>query len=168
MTPLRLGLLLASLVLVLDQASKFWIVHVFALGERPPLRLLPVLDLVLAHNRGISYSLFRSDGPIGRLVLIGVALAALGIIAVWISRTHSRLTAAALGLVAGGAAGNVIDRIASGAVIDFLYFHTPFSLGPLSNYVFNVADAAIVAGVLLLLYESFTAARRPGERPEAR
>lgn len=154
MTPLRLGLLLAALVFALDQGSKYWIVHVFALGERPPVRLLPFLDLVLAHNKGISYSLFRADGLAGRLILIVVALGALGVLVLWLARTPRRLTAVALGLVAGGAAGNVLDRMTVGAVIDFLYFHTPFPLGPLSNYVFNVADAAIVVGVALLLYES--------------
>lgn len=154
MRPARLGALIALAVLALDQASKYWAVAVLDLGNRPPITLLPFLDLVLAQNHGISYSLFRAEGLGGRLVLIGVALAALCVMAVWLARTPSRLTALGLGFVAGGAAGNVIDRIRTGAVIDFLYFHTPVFLGPLSNYVFNVADAGIVAGVCLLLYES--------------
>ena len=160
MRPLRLGALLAVVVLVVDQATKYWAVHVAALDQRPPVPLLPFLDLVLARNAGISYSLFSADGLFGRLVLIGVALAALVVIGVWMSRTPHRLTAAGLGLVGGGAAGNVIDRARTGAVIDFLYFHTPVSLGPLSNYVFNVADAGIAVGVAVLLYESVTEGRR--------
>lgn len=154
MRPSRLGALIALAVLVLDQPSKYWAVSILDLGNRPPIPLVPFLDLVLAQNHGISYSLFRAEGLAGRLVLIGVALAALGVMAVWLARTPSRLTAVGLGLVAGGAAGNVIDRIRTGAVIDFLYFHTPVFLGPLSNYVFNVADAGIVVGVCVLLYES--------------
>lgn len=159
MTPVRAGLLLALAVAALDQASKFWVVQAFDLATGGPVRLLPFLDLVLVRNTGVSYSLFRAEGLAGRLILIGVALAALVAIVVWMTRTPSRLSACALGLVAGGAVGNVIDRIRTGAVIDFLYFHTPVPLGPLSNYVFNVADAAITVGAVVLLYESVTATR---------
>ena len=163
MIPARVGAALAGVAFGLDQASKYWAVSILDLGSHPPVRLLPVLDLLLARNKGISYSLFRADGLAGQAVLIGVALIALAMIAVWIWRTPHRLTAAGLGLVAGGAAGNAVDRIRTGAVTDFLYFHTPMSLGPLSNYVFNVADAAIVGGVALLLYESVIGERRVAE-----
>lgn len=159
MTPARLGAAAALAVLLLDQASKYWAVEMLDLGARPPIPLLPFLDLVLAHNRGISYSLFRAEGLAGRLVLIGLAITALGVIARWLVRARSPFTAIGLGLVGGGAAGNVIDRIRVGAVVDFLYFHTPVSLGPLSNYVFNLADAAIVVGVGMLLYESIMPGR---------
>lgn len=174
MSSRRLGAAAALAVLLLDQASKVWAVGALDQETHPAIRLLPFLDLVLARNHGISYSLFRAEGLTGRLVLIGVALAALVVIAVWIWRTRSALSALGLGLVAGGAAGNVIDRIRTGAVIDFLYFHTPIFLGPLSNYVFNIADAGIFVGVCVLLYESIMAGRstddgsKTGEVPTIR
>ena len=161
MSPAALGLALALSVAALDQASKAWALH--ALAGEGPRPLLPGLDLVLAHNPGISYSLLRADGLAGRLILIAIALAALTALAVWIARTPSRLAAAALGLIAGGTVGNVADRIRVGAVVDFLYFHTPVPLGPLSNYIFNVADVGITAGCALLLYESITTGRRTAE-----
>ena len=154
MKPPLLGFLVAFAVFVIDQASKSWMIHGFELGSKGTIALLPILDLVLAWNKGVSYSLFRSDGDTGRWILIGLAFVALAVLAVWLTRTRSRLTAVALGLVAGGAAGNVIDRLIYGAVADFLYFHTPIPLGPISNYVFNLADVGIVAGVVCLLYES--------------
>ncbi len=162
MTPARLGFVIAVVTALVDQTTKFWAVA--ELVGREAIRVLPVLDLVLTYNRGISYSLFSADGLVGRLLLIGVALAALVVLVVWIARTPSLFTAAALGLIAGGAAGNVMDRARIGAVIDFLYFHTPMPLGPLSNYVFNPADAAIFLGAVGLLYESFTGGRRAADR----
>ncbi len=147
---------MALATVTLDQASKYWMVHVFDLPARGTIPLLPMLDLVLAWNKGISYSLFRTDSVAGRLVLIGVAAVALVVLGFWLARAPRRLTAVGLGLVAGGAAGNVLDRLFYGAVADFLFFHTPFPLGPLSNYVFNLADVGIVAGVGCLLYESLS------------
>ena len=168
MTPARLGFAVAFVTALVDQAAKYWAVHIIELGGRAPIRLLPVLDLVLTYNPGISYSLFPADGLTGRLILVGIALAALAVLSIWIARTSSRFTAVALALVAGGAAGNVLDRARTGSVIDFLYFHTPVPLGPLSNYVFNPADAAIVLGAAGLLYESFTASRLAPEKAARR
>ncbi len=166
LTPPRLGLLLALATFVLDQASKYWIVHIFDLGARGSITLLPVLDLVLAWNKGVSYSLFRTDEALGRAVLIGVAVVAIVALGVWLRRAANGLAAGALGLLIGGAAGNAVDRLHYGAVADFLYFHTPVPLGPLSNYVFNVADVGIVLGVGLLLYESLTPARGRRDAPK--
>ncbi len=79
-------------------------------------------------------------------------------------RAPNRLTTLAVGLVIGGALGNAADRLTRGAVADFFYLHTTLPVGPLANYVFNVADVAITAGVALLLYESFFAADPPPEK----
>jgi signal peptidase II len=154
-TPSRLlGLLVAGATLAIDQIHKVWMIEVFDIGARQPIRVLPFLDLVMAWNPGISYSLFRADSAAGRAALLAFSLTATLGLGIWMWRTPHKLTALALGFIIGGALGNAWDRYAYGAVADFFHFHTPFSLGPLSNYVFNIADVGIVAGVGLLLYES--------------
>ncbi len=156
MTPARLGFALAVLTLVADQATKLYTLFVFDLPVREPVRLTPFLDLMVVWNRGISYGLFQQNSDLGRWVLIVVSiLAAIGL-SFWISRAAGRVLALSLGLIVGGALGNVIDRLAYGAVFDFIQFH----IGSWSWYVFNVADAAIVAGVLGLLYDSFVLEKR--------
>ena len=157
LSPRALGLLVAAGAFAVDQASKYWFLHVYELGAREPLRLTPFLDLVLAWNPGVSYSLFRAEGPLGRIALMGVAALGVLALAVWLGRSHDRLSTVSLGLIIGGALGNALDRLNYGAVADFLHFHTPFPAGPFANYVFNAADVAIVAGVVLLLYETLFA-----------
>lgn len=165
LSPRALGLSVVAGAFAVDQATKYWFLHVYELGGRDPLPLTPFLDLVLAWNAGVSYSLFRADGPGGRLALIGVAALGVLALAIWLWRAQERLTAVALGLIIGGALGNALDRLNYGAVADFLHFHTPFPAGPLANYVFNGADVAIVAGVALLLYETlFARPKAPGDR----
>jgi signal peptidase II len=147
----RLGLLAAAVTLVLDQLSKLWLIFVFDLGSRGLVPLAPMLDLVLTWNTGISYGLFSG---VGRWVLFGVTLVAVALLAVWLVCAGSRLTAVALGLIVGGAVGNAIDRLAYGAVADFVLFHVTTANWQFRWYVFNLADAAIVAGVAGLLYEA--------------
>ena len=108
----------------------------------------------MAWNPGISYSMLSADGPVGRVALLALAILAVCVLGLWLWRTTDRLTALALGAVIGGAIGNGLDRWSYGAVADFFYLHTTLPVGPLANYVFNVADCGIVAGVALLLYES--------------
>lgn len=148
------GLAVAAVTLVLDQASKLWLLYVYRLGEKGAVHILPGMDFVLTWNRGISYGLFQQDSALGRWFLVAMMAVAVVAFWVWLAGATTRLTAVALGLVIGGAIGNGIDRAAYGAVVDFvfLYVNTPqFSV---SWYVFNLADAAIVAGVVGLLYES--------------
>ncbi|MTI43381.1 signal peptidase II [Roseibium hamelinense] len=135
-----------------DQATKLWLLYSFDLGTYGPVQLLPVLDFVLVWNRGISYGLFQQYTDLGRILLIAITLAATVFLWVWGARAQSRLVALALGLVIGGALGNGLDRIYHGAVVDFVHFH----VGTFSWYVFNLADVWIVAGVVGLLYDSFT------------
>ncbi|MCZ7658644.1 MAG: signal peptidase II [Xanthobacteraceae bacterium] len=150
----RLGLVTALLIVAADQASKLWLLYVYELGRRGVVTILPVLDLVLTWNYGISYGLFQQEGA-GRWVLIGIAVVAVVLLGLWLRRAETRLTALALGLIIGGAVGNAIDRLAYGAVADFVLFHVTTESFRFSWYVFNLADAAIVAGVVGLLYESF-------------
>jgi signal peptidase II len=155
MTPLRAGIVAALVALVLDQASKLWLLFVFELGRRGAVKVTPFFDLVLAWNTGISYGLFQQDGPIGAAVLLGFKVIAVIALAIWMARSKTRLATIGLGLIIGGAIGNAIDRAAYGAVVDFALFHIQWSGKTLNWYVFNIADAAIVVGVAALLYDSF-------------
>ena len=144
------GAVAAIFTYLVDQASKSWLLHGFGLAERQPVRLLPVLDFVLAWNRGISYSLFTSDGELGRIVLLVLTLGVTALLIVWLRRATTTQTSIALGLLIGGALGNATDRFVYGAVVDFISFH----VGHFSWYIFNWADVAIVVGVVLLVFES--------------
>ncbi len=155
MTPLRAGIVAAVIALVLDQATKLWLLFVFELGRRGAVAVTPFFDLVLAWNTGISYGWFQQDGPVGAAVLLGFKVIAVIALAIWMARSKTRLATIGLGLIIGGAIGNAIDRAAYGAVVDFALFHIQWGGKTLNWYVFNIADAAIVVGVAALLYDSF-------------
>jgi signal peptidase II len=156
MTPrLRSGLIAAVVVLLLDQASKLWLLFVFDIARRGAVRVTPFFDLVLAWNTGISYGWFQTESAAGQALLLGIKAIAVIVLGVWMARSQTRLAAIALGLIIGGALGNAIDSLAYGAVVDFALFHIQIGEKDLSWYVFNLADTAIVAGVAALLYDSF-------------
>ena len=144
-----LALALAALVFGLDQTHKWWMLNVYDIGARGSVPVTGFFDLVLTWNTGVSYGLFRMH-PQG--LLIGLSLIVSAILWLWACRSGRVLTTSALALVIGGALSNALDRAVHGAVADFFHFH----VGGFSWYVFNLADVAIVAGVALLLYESFT------------
>ena len=150
----RYGVIVALIVCAIDQAVKLWLLFGFDLANRGIVRVTPFLDFVLTWNTGISYGLFPQEGDFGRYVLLALKLAAVVVLWVWLARAELRLTALALGLIIGGALGNGIDRLAYGAVVDFALFHITTPSFKFTWYVFNLADAAIVAGVIGLLYES--------------
>ena len=150
-----LGFAVAALACAADQASKLWLLFVYDLGSRGVVRLAPVLDLVLVWTKGISYGWFQQESAFGQWLLLAFKAAAVAVLWGWLARTASKLTAVALGLIIGGAVGNAIDRMAYGAVADFVLFHVTAGNFNFRWYVFNLADAAIVAGVIGLLYESF-------------
>jgi signal peptidase II len=149
-----LGLAVAVAVAVVDQASKLWLLLWFDLGARGIVTLTPFLDLVLIWNRGISYGLFQQDGPLGQWVLIALKVLAVAVLWIWLARAATRLTALALGLIIGGAVGNAVDRLHWPGVLDFVLLHVEIGGVRYNWYVFNLADAAIVAGVIGLLYET--------------
>ena len=146
---LKLGLPLTLLSFLFDQATKWWILnHVM-----DPPRVIPVtgfFNLVLGFNTGVSFGLF---GEAPAWLLMAFILPMVAGLLVWMTRTDSRLTAIALGLVVGGAFGNLLDRLRHGAVTDFLDFY----VGAYHWPAFNFADVAIVSGVALLLIESVLA-----------
>lgn len=149
-----LGLLAIVAVVAIDQAVKLWLLFGLDLETRGVMRLAPFLDLVPVWNTGISYGLFSQTGPVGRWVLLGVKAVAVVLLAIWLSRAGTRLTAISLGLIIGGAIGNAIDRLTFGAVFDFVLLHISTANFSFRWYVFNLADVAIVAGVFGLLYEA--------------
>ena len=155
MTPLRAGILSAVISLVLDQASKLWLLNVFDLNRRGGMRLTPFFDLMPAWNTGVSYGWLQNDSPAGQIALMAVKAVAVVALTIWMVRAQTRLATVALGLIIGGAIGNAIDRLAYGAVFDFALFHVEIAGNTYNWYVFNLADVAIVAGVAALLYDSF-------------
>ncbi|MEK8091479.1 signal peptidase II [Methylocystis sp. IM3] len=162
-SPRATGLAAAFIAALVDQTHKFWMLHVFGIESRPPVTLAPFLDVTLSWNYGVSYSLFPAHEGAGRALLLAGQAVIVAVLLAWMWRARSRLTALALGLVVGGALGNALDRVARGAVADFFYLHTTLPVGPLANYVFNVADVAITAGVALLLFESIFPPPPPAE-----
>lgn len=149
-----LGYGLAAGVFVLDQLVKFWVTAVLDLRDRGVVGLVPgFFDLTWVENTGVSMGLLRADGAAGRWLLVGATLVIAVGVAVWIARETNRVDTVALGLVLGGALGNIVDRVRFGYVVDF--FHTWWR--DHHFYVFNVADAAITVGVILLLLRSLLA-----------
>ena len=145
---LRFGLAIAAAVLVADQFVK-WVIRTLIMD---PPRTIPVtnfFELVLAWNRGVSFSLFSTDWAGAPYLFAGFSLAVVVALTVWLARATNRWIAAGLGFVIGGALGNALDRLTLGAVVDFLHFHWDIYYFP----AFNLADSAITVGVGLLLID---------------
>jgi len=146
--PLRGGLIVAALIFLFDQLSKYWITGPIALPDRTSIELLPIFRLIFVPNHGVSMGFLTAGSPLERwLLVILTAAIAVGVF-VWLWREKNRAEAFALGLILGGALGNIVDRVRLGYVVDFLNLHfgawSPF-------FVFNLADAAISIGVALLV-----------------
>jgi signal peptidase II len=152
---LRYGVIAALAILVLDQASKLWLLFVFDIAHRGTVTVTPFFDLVLAWNVGISFGWFQNDGLVVQSILTIVKAVAVIVLAIWMARSTTLTATIALGLIIGGALGNAIDRTAYGAVVDFALLHVQLGAKTYNWYVFNVADVAVVAGVAALLYDSF-------------
>ena len=154
-----LGLCAAALVFAADQAGKAAMLGFFANAEAGAVTLNSWLELTLAWNPGVSYSLFSAHSQAGRLALLGFTALAVMALALWLWRAQSLVSAVALGALIGGALGNALDRARFGAVADFIHFH----IGAFSPFgVFNIADMAIFAGVALLLYDTVFPAAQSG------
>src|SRR3954470_3552406 len=162
----RFGFLIALLVFALDQLAK-WVVtgplRIDQLGDQ--LVLLPIFNFTYTQNQGISLGLLNATNPVGRWMLVALTSAIAIGVAVWIGREKSRVDQAALGMVLGGALGNILDRIRFGYVVDFADLH----FGDFRPFlVFNVGDAAISIAVVILLLRAFLAPkeRAKGAKPE--
>jgi signal peptidase II len=155
----RYGAMAAGLAALIDQAFKVFMIYIFDIEAKQPFAVLPILDLVMAWNYGISYGLFEQDTNLGQWVLLGVKIVAIIVFWIWLARAETTIGAVALGLIIGGAIGNGIDRAVYGAVADF--FAVSIESLNFRWYIFNLADVAIVAGVIGLLYEAFLPRRAP-------
>ena len=158
-TPNRLAPLayaIAATVVVADQALKWWVLEVFRLPERASTPVIGPFWLSMVWNRGVSFGILNVDEAWSRWALsafaIGVAIA----LAVWVRRTDRLLLAVAVGLIMGGAVGNVIDRVRFGAVTDFLDFSRLWF-----PWVFNIADSGVSVGAALLVWDLFLTPRKP-------
>ena len=149
------ALALAVLVLVLDQASKWWILTEVMQFQRV-IDVTPFFNLVLVWNRGVSFGLLDQESAIGPWLLTALAAAIVAGLLVWLRRTQGPWPILAVGLIVGGAVGNAVDRVRFGAVLDFLDLHAAGFHWP----AFNLADSAIVAGVTVLVIDGLFSGRR--------
>ena len=159
----RLGLLVAALVFLIDQFSKYWVTGPLGLNvQDASITVLPIFDLRFVKNIGVSLGLLPASGAMTRWLLVLLTGAIAICVGVWMLREKKRPDIMALGLVLGGAMGNILDRTRLGYVVDFADLHfgdwRPF-------LVFNVADAAITIGVLILLIRALFVRDTPAGKP---
>jgi len=148
--PVLWGIVLIILCFLLDQASKWYVLT----DLMNPPRVIPITSFfsyVLAWNTGVSFSLFNSYGVTGTYVLIGLSSTISLVFFVWLLKARNYWLASGLGLIIGGAIGNLVDRVRFGAVVDFLHFYYNTFSWP----AFNLADTFITIGVILIVIESF-------------
>ncbi len=157
----RQGFVIAVVAFLADRITKWWVLNVLDLDRVRHIEILPFLDFRMVWNRGISMGLFQADGETGRWVLIVLTSLVALFLLVWLFRVQNRILAIALGMVLGGAFGNIWDRISYGAVADFVHLHA----GSWSFYIFNVADSAITIGVILLLADALLLPQKQPKRP---
>ena len=146
---IRLGLIVALVSILFDQASKWWIL----VEVMDPPKVIPVtsvLNFVLTWNRGVSFGLFNNEGNFGAWFFSILAIIIVGVLLVWLRKAETKVQSIALGLIIGGAIGNVIDRINHLAVMDFIDFHLGDSHWP----AFNAADSFITLGAAVLIVDS--------------
>ncbi len=144
------GMSAALVTLLIDQLQKWHMLEVVDIAARPAIEVTSFFNLVMVWNRGISFGMFSEHDGSGALYLSLMALAISAVLLVWLWRANDRFLGVALGLVIGGALGNVVDRYRFGAVADFFDFHVMGYHWP----AFNIADSAIFIGVALLFVDS--------------
>jgi signal peptidase II len=155
------GAWIALFAMAFDQAHKWWMLVIYRIQEKGRVAVTPFLDLKFELNTGISYGLFPMDSRVGQWFWATFAAVAVLAMALWLARgVTTGLVAGSLGLIMGGAASNAIDRLVLGGVADFFSLHA-FDF---YWYVFNLADVAIVAGVIGLLYDSFGPSRKDASK----
>lgn len=153
-----IGIITGLGIFIVDQLAKYIVVGPLNLAMVGQIRLLPILNLTWVENRGVSMGFLTADTTLSRWLLVLLTVGISVVVALWLWREDKRPEGLALGLVLGGAFGNILDRMRFGHVVDFIDLHVggfrPF-------LVFNPADAAITIGVVLLLLRALTARERP-------
>ena len=163
---LRLGLAIAAVTFCVDWAVKLYFLYgldFINLKEGQGFEVTSFFNIIMVWNPGVSFGLFPAESEAGRYFLIGFALVVITILTIWLFQAANRWLAISLGFIIGGASANVVDRIVYGKVADFFHFY----IGDWHWYVFNIADAAIVIGVGLLIIDSLFSsepAKQAGER----
>jgi signal peptidase II len=158
------GLMLASFIFIADQAVKFIMLGPLALQSRRQIHIISFFDLTYAENRGVSMGFLEASSETQRWLLVGLTALIAGVVALWMWREKLRSDVLALAMVLGGALGNIVDRVRYGYVVDYadLHFGTfrPF-------WIFNLADACISIGVVILLARAFLIRERNDVQPAA-
>ncbi len=158
-----LGLGIAVSILLVDQAVKWIVTYILQLQQRKEIELLPIFQLRWTENKGVSMGFLTAGSETERWLLVGLTVAISIFVLVWLWREKRRDDAVALGLVLGGALGNIADRVRLGYVLDYADLH----FGDIHPFlVFNVGDAAITIGVLLLLLRALLTRDRKAPREE--
>jgi signal peptidase II len=149
----RFGLFVALVVFLADQLVKYWVTHPLGINQiGDQLVILPVFNFTYTQNEGISLGLLNASNPIGRWMLVALTSGIAIGVAYWLGREKNRIDQVALGMVLGGALGNILDRVRFGYVVDFADLH----FGEFRPFlVFNVGDAAISIAVVILLLRAF-------------
>ena len=147
---IRLGLWIATALLVLDQATKWWVLNYVLTASDTMLSPTPFLNLVRVWNRGISFGIFGGEEALAPLLLVLLAFSVAFVLMIWLGRTGRPWVCWGIGLIIGGALGNGVDRLRHGAVFDFLDFHVFGAHWP----AFNLADTAITVGVGMILIDA--------------
>jgi len=151
---LRLGLIVALVSLVVDQVSKWWLLDVMEKAGGP-IEVLPMFNLVMVWNPGISFGMFQSGSDWAPLILSALAMVLVIVLIRWLAKAETKLLAVAFGLVIGGAVGNVIDRLVWGKVADFFDVHVAGWHWP----AFNIADSTIFIGAVIIVLDGLFASR---------
>lgn len=156
-----IAFVVAVLIFLFDQAVKWLVTYPLQLQRRDHIDLLPFFDLQWVENRGVSLGLMPADSELGRWLLVGMTAGIATFVAVWLWKERRRQDSVALAMILGGALGNIVDRVRFGYVVDYADFH----IGGWQPFlVFNIADAAITIGVLLLLVRALL--MRDGKSPK--
>jgi len=147
---IRIGAISALIAFLLDRVSKWWFIDVYELPLKGTVEILPIFDVVMVWNRGVSFGFLSANDDLGRWTLVAMNLVIVAVLLYWLKSAKNIMLSSAIGLVIGGAFGNIYDRIKFGAVADFFQFHWQewyFA-------VFNVADSFIFIGAMLLIFNS--------------
>ncbi|HMS20190.1 MAG TPA: signal peptidase II [Sphingorhabdus sp.] len=154
------GLMLASFLFIADQAVKFIMIGPLALQSRRQIHIVSFFDLTWAENRGVSMGFLEAGSELERWLLVGLTALIAGVVGVWMWREKLRGDVLALAMVLGGALGNIVDRVRYGYVVDYADLHFG-SFRPF--WIFNLADACITIGVLILLARAFLIRDKGGD-----